>query len=885
MVKKQLNNKPAASLFDIRLKNDHDVLVLKGSEHDAASALLSGKIALSVNEPLTVKKMTLRLYGTLRLNWTDTVTTPKGNYPKPNRFEKKVYEYNWDSSEINKYLNNLYENSNNNANSIGSLSRNHSTTSLKSFGHSLRSKSSNNLSHLSSLTNSSSSNLANLSHASSSSNLSGNSKTHTLVQGNYEIPFSAILPGDMPESVEGLPGCNVSYKLEAIIDRGKFHNNMVTKKHVRVIRTLTTDSIELSETVAVDNTWPKKVEYSLNVPSKAIAIGSGTPISFMLVPLLKGLKLGDIKISLNEYYSYVGYIPPPYNGERLVCEKFIPKPNDDDPNFQMDKWEVDTFLKIPPSLSKGSQDCDIQTHIKIRHKLKFVIGLINPDGHVSELRASLPVQLFISPFVTIKAKYEDGDNLNSANNSAPDLNRSTSQSSKNNLSPNDNNDDDNDDDDEEAIFTSDPHSASHTSLTQLAIDSGANSPNGDLRSNSNSFTSFTGMIAPPLYEKHIYDRLWSDVSPIESPVSSGAATPRNNLYGSSRPLSNDVQNQFQMSPLDSVQLNENLRQLSLQRQLQESMENTPNSGSNTPRDRPVFNLDGESSNQNPEVTSGDYFTRGRPIINHRASSEGLQMTASPLSSSANNGLVTPGAGLQSPPVHLSRAASENNVINPATLSKVPTYSQAIRSDNHDEVLSPAYEPPLPGSNINMDQANRNFEETRGGHYPTNGLNNHQRNRSFISRGSSSANLRNMASRNSSNNSSPSNSRNVSFTNLSALSPSSLSRSSSKRGDIDSTSGSSGTNVNTPTPPAITVSGGHGGSSSAPLSSSPVGSAFKTHDIPAHLLHNNSIRQPSSSAHDRSAAVMGPKSPVPNKSASSLNLHNLHFLNKKKGDKK
>ena len=163
---------------------------------------------------------------------------------------------------------------------------------------------------------------------------------------------SAVLPGDMPESVEGLRGASVVYKLEATIDRGKFHNKMVTKKHLRVLRTLTTDAVELSETVAVDNTWPKKVEYSLNVPSKAIAIGSNIPISFMLVPLLKGLRLGDIKIQLVEYSSCVGYLPPAHSEERVVVSKTISQPNENDPEFQMDKWEVDNYLKVPDSLSK-----------------------------------------------------------------------------------------------------------------------------------------------------------------------------------------------------------------------------------------------------------------------------------------------------------------------------------------------------------------------------------------------------------------------------------------------------------------------------------------------------------------------------------------------------
>jgi hypothetical protein len=51
---------------------------------------------------------------------------------------------------------------------------------------------------------------------------------------------------------------------------------------------------------------------------------------------------------------------------------------------------------LPKRLSKCLQDVDVHG-IKIRHKVKFNIALHNPDGHVSELRATLPVTIFISP--------------------------------------------------------------------------------------------------------------------------------------------------------------------------------------------------------------------------------------------------------------------------------------------------------------------------------------------------------------------------------------------------------------------------------------------------------------------------------------------------------
>lgn len=742
MVKPKSGVKPTA-LFDIRLKNlDHDVLVLKGSELNAASTFLSGKIVLLVNEPISVKKMTLRLYATIRLKYNEPPM--RGAAPKQTRFERKIYEYVWEPSEITKYLNNMYENTGkgvlgisgniSGATSPGtqtptksplSMSKAGSVTSLKNLGMSFRSKSSTSLSHLHSLAGSATS-MGGHPNSASSSNLAKNG--HMLVLGNYEFPFSAILPGDMPESVEGLPGGSVIYKLESTIDRGKFHNVMTAKKHVRVVRTMTTDSVELSETVAVDNTWPKKIEYSLSVPSKAIAIGSGTPISMMLVPLLKGLQLGEIRVTLVELYSYVGYLPPPHTSERIVCEKVIPAPREDDPNFQMDKWELTTMLRVPTSLSQCTQDCDILSHLKVRHKLKFVIGLRNPDGHTSELRASLPVQLFISPFVTIKARAED------------DASEAGSI-------------DGHEDEDEEILFSSGENSGSVTNLDQL--DGSASGTRDGLRSNQ-SHTSFTGLVAPPIYEQHIYDKLWSDVSPMESPITSGTTTPRS-MY--TRP---DVL-QFSMSSIDTAQLAENLRQLSIQRQMQENSENTVSSAASALRDRAVFNLDGDSE--------GDYLTKGRPVGHSNLLFSSV--LSSSLPSGGYAGALSP--GIMSPPLHLSRAGSDTSVNN-ANLFKVPSYGEAMKS-SVEETLSPAYKPPLPGSSINLEQVNKRFEESCP-KSPPSGLAS-SRNRLFLSRGSSSFNLKTM-SKNSSGNSSPSNSANVSAVNLASMLGDGVSRTPSKK---------------------------------------------------------------------------------------------------------
>lgn len=63
--------------------------------------------------------------------------------------------------------------------------------------------------------------------------------------GNHIFPFEFKLKGDIPESIEGLPGNNfISYDLKAVIEKGVLAKDMTAHKHIRVIRTPGDDPLE-----------------------------------------------------------------------------------------------------------------------------------------------------------------------------------------------------------------------------------------------------------------------------------------------------------------------------------------------------------------------------------------------------------------------------------------------------------------------------------------------------------------------------------------------------------------------------------------------------------------------------------------------------------------
>ncbi|KAL2862662.1 arrestin family protein [Aspergillus lucknowensis] len=236
----------------------------------------------------------------------------------------------------------------------------------------------------------------------------GKSKTEILPAGNYEYPFDVILEGSMPESVEGLSDTYVTYRFKAEIGR-KYAKDIILRRPLRIIRTLDSSALELSHAMSVENIWPNKIEYSISTPTKAVIFGTTIRVDFRLIPLLKGLGIGQIVSQLVETHDLTLNPDDPdairntYKNTRTIIndEHTI----DADQSLDIideaaEGYQFSRFLELPKTLARCLQDTDTRG-IKIRHKLKFRVQLLNPDGHISELRATLPVSIFISPNLAI----------------------------------------------------------------------------------------------------------------------------------------------------------------------------------------------------------------------------------------------------------------------------------------------------------------------------------------------------------------------------------------------------------------------------------------------------------------------------------------------------
>lgn len=161
----------------------------------------------------------------------------------------------------------------------------------------------------------------------------------------------------------------------------------------------------------MENIWPNKIEYSISIPNKAVAFGSFVQVDFKLISLLKGLVIGNVSTQVKEEQEFV--VDPEWgisalaNGhmktERIIASdlyRINPEVDEQVIDEVAEGYQFSRYLELPKSLNQCLQDCNVKG-IKVRHKVKFNVQLHNPDGHISELRANLPVTFYISPSLPI----------------------------------------------------------------------------------------------------------------------------------------------------------------------------------------------------------------------------------------------------------------------------------------------------------------------------------------------------------------------------------------------------------------------------------------------------------------------------------------------------
>ncbi|KAI9323064.1 hypothetical protein BX666DRAFT_2016549 [Dichotomocladium elegans] len=212
-------------------------------------------------------------------------------------------------------------------------------------------------------------------------------KTYHLPEGRYHWDFELPLPGNLPGTVQHDLG-QVCYRLKGVVERPAFSMNYVAKRDILVTRLMLPSSLELSQSVVISNDWADKISYNISVPRKVFSYGSLIPITFDLIPIASGLAVGSILCTLKEYTTLSSH-------EHTRTEGRIVKTvRDNRFHSRQDRYTCTVTVQVPKDIPNNGihiQTDSTSSLISIKHKLKFVIVLLNADGHISELRAVVPI--------------------------------------------------------------------------------------------------------------------------------------------------------------------------------------------------------------------------------------------------------------------------------------------------------------------------------------------------------------------------------------------------------------------------------------------------------------------------------------------------------------
>ncbi|KAL2829453.1 hypothetical protein BDW59DRAFT_142113 [Aspergillus cavernicola] len=221
--------------------------------------------------------------------------------------------------------------------------------------------------------------------------------------GDHRYPFTVVLEGSMPESVERMKEASIAYFFTVEIGR-KHGRDVSYRKPLHVIRSPTLYDVAMT----LDEVWAEKLLYRIHIPSKAVAFGTSLDVNYDFVPLLQDLKIEYIESQLLEVREFAINEDEVVSGRNssttttiLSSDRYIIDDNTAECTMKsIGGYQFSRTLHLPKTLGQCVQDTDA-LGITVKHKLQVNARMQNPDGHVSELRLTIPVSIYLSPYYRV----------------------------------------------------------------------------------------------------------------------------------------------------------------------------------------------------------------------------------------------------------------------------------------------------------------------------------------------------------------------------------------------------------------------------------------------------------------------------------------------------
>lgn len=242
-------------------------------------------------------------------------------------------------------------------------------------------------------------------------------------KGEYSIPYKVMLPNDIPCTIEGLQSGSILYTLESridIMDSNDMNSGDVSMftnqyKYLRILRTLTMNNLTIDEEIGVSNVIRDKLQYDIKIPSRAVALGDKVPVNIRIFPFIKGLRLNKISVTLLQKY-YMQNLKDKeliYDNEINIFKRSMKTFGDllMEDNKLMGPFHLESVIELPEDLKSMTQSCDSREckYIQVIHKLQFQLQFQRWSVEENrwknlEIRAMIPIKIYISPRVNIKGR-------------------------------------------------------------------------------------------------------------------------------------------------------------------------------------------------------------------------------------------------------------------------------------------------------------------------------------------------------------------------------------------------------------------------------------------------------------------------------------------------
>ncbi|SAM07828.1 hypothetical protein [Absidia glauca] len=272
----------------------------------------------------------------------------------------------------------------------------------------------------------------------------------------YHYDFELALPGHLPATFHHSIG-SLTYHFKAQVDRPTFSPNYITTQELRIFRTpqLNSQLSAQQQPQEISNIWAEKVAYRIQVPSQLYWAGAPIPVTFDITPLCDNLQVQSIQMVLKEYIRFrVGdHVSTERKVMNTLCDKHFKLRS---APLATGGWSKTETIMVPDNQQIPNQhhhrqedpETTDRVHVDVDeeffhayHKLKVTVAFVNSDGHISELRVSIPlslVEMVPEEDATVLPAYEDAwrsapynpsTNANSAPSSSSSSNRDSCASS------------------------------------------------------------------------------------------------------------------------------------------------------------------------------------------------------------------------------------------------------------------------------------------------------------------------------------------------------------------------------------------------------------------------------------------------------------------------